>query len=39
MWMPNIVLGAVGLVMTYQATHERTMFQTPSFRKGKKKLS
>ena len=39
MWMPNIVLGAVGLVMTYQATHERTMFQIPSFRKGKKKLS
>ena len=39
MWMPNIVLGAVGIVMTYQATRERTVFQLPSSRKKGKKHS
>ncbi|HIO55683.1 MAG TPA: YjgP/YjgQ family permease [Candidatus Marinimicrobia bacterium] len=39
MWMPNIVLGAVGIVMTYQATRERTAFQLPSSRKKGKKHS
>ena len=27
MWMPNVVLGSIGMLMTYQTTHERTFFR------------
>lgn len=36
MWLPNVVLGTAGILMTFQATHERAVFRLPSFLKPKK---
>ena len=27
MWMPNLVIGSIGMLMTYQTIHERTVFR------------